>query len=485
MKKPLFLLLCLLFALVSAVAVQAASSQVDSAESLAAALQDAKVTEIFLTQDIELPAEGLPVNMEKASLTINGGGATLRATGAGLLFGPAKSTKYPVRFSALRILSEDDRPVISAASEGRDVIFTFQDIFFAGRSLVENPPGTCEFTNMECYVAKSLAGARNISFAGTNTVLRSSSTDSSSALFTVYPANTGKGESTFTLAAGSVLAMTDEASNCGGFLYNQADEMILRMYDKAQLAYMGSSCFVTGNNVHTFRLDPEAALDVRLLGSLSSPMLSLSSSFLVSKDATVRMLATENTRSVPIVYAAKSTKVSFGHALEVLLFNGCTSSSESLALRFEGGKKSLWLNQTQLVELWGAEAQAYYGALGAPSRQYRNNSGGVFKMDATMGENGAVTGLLLSDYAGDIVLSKETLSLANTRILRVAMQPRPEYFLGPDEPEKEDDGDWVKPQRTRDPLWDEDGNYIGPGSEGVTDTVYDDGNYDSGFTDDD
>lgn len=485
MKKPLFLLLCLLFALAFAVAVQA-TAQVDSAETLALALQDANVTEIRLTQDIDMPAEGLPVNMEKRSLTIDGGGATLRATGAGLLFGNAKTTKYPVSFSSIRLLSEDERPIVSAPSEGRDIIFTFQNVFFAGMYLVDNPPGTCAFTNLEGHVAKYLCSARNVSFSGTNTIARSNLIESAAALFTLYPPNTGRGESNFNLAAGSILAVVDEAANCGGFLYNQAEELILRMDETAQLIYTGSNRFATGNDISIVRLEPDATLDVRLLGSLSSPILSISGSFLVSKDATVRLLATENTRTVPIVYAAKSTKVSFGRSREVLLFNGCTEAySGGLALSFEGGKKSLWLNQTQLVEMWGASAQAYYGALGIPDRQYRNNSGGVFKLEATMGEGGAVSGLILSDYSGAIELSKETLSLTDARILRVCMQTRPEYFLGPDEPEPTEEDAWVKPERTRDPLWDEDGNYIGPGSSGVTEEVYDDGNYDDGFVDSD
>lgn len=486
MKKPLFLLLSLFFVLAIAVSVQAATSQVDSAESLAQALQDAKVTEIRLTQDIELPAEGLPVNMDKDSLSIDGGGATLRATGAGLKFGPARTTKYKVNFSSVRFLSEDDRPIISASSEGKNIIFSFQDIFFAGMSLIENPPGDCEFTNVECHVGKYLGGARNITFSGTNTIVRLNSSTSTTAMLILYPPNTGRGESWFTLSAGGTLAVGDDATNCGGFLYNQADEAIFRLDEKSQLTYDGSNCFITGNNLDIARLEPEATLNVRLLGNISAPILSVKSSFLVSKDSTVRLLATENTRTVPIVYASAGSKVSFGRAREVLLFNGCaTSASDGLSLSFEGGKKSVWLNQTQVVELWSVGAQAYYGALGMPDSQWRNGGGALFTLDATMGEGGAVSGLKVSDYSGSIELSKETLSLSQVRILRLAMEERPEYLLAPFETAPPDDGDWVKPERTRDPLWDEDGNYIGPGSSGVTEEIYDTGEYDSGFVDDD
>lgn len=460
---------------------------VHNADELRRALSDPAITHVRLMQDVELPPEGLVINDEKESLTLEGADATLYSVEKGLIVETNQKAGREIRFTSITLDADGEAPLVSVEGEGKPVAISLWGATFKGNTLVSNPTGTLTVHASALRPLVSIGVAKEILFTGETTLVRENTPQAVTGMLQMA-GDARKGGGTFTLAENCLLQVQDGSGNASGFLESLAPGGLVTLGAGSSLSFEGSGAFCTGQSLEVVRLQENAALRTDMLGNLALPLVTVHGSFLVDQGASVLLTAPENTQPLPLLLVTQGGKVSFSKPKEILLFNGCrTAAQGGLVLAYEG-KKGLWLNQTQLVELWNCESDAFIGALGTPDGQWRNGAGGVYKMDATITTEGYVTGLKVSDYTGKIELSKQTLLLQNARVLRVAMEDEPEILLAPAETPKPEGYDRPSYTRTPNPDWDEDGNFIG-GSDGGSSGgegqggSRDPSEYDSGFVD--
>lgn len=457
-KKHFLIGLLLLLMVAASVACADSWVEVEDAEGLLAALADPSATQIRLLGDVELPEEGAQVAAGRKHLKIDGAGHELWAYGFGLTFEAPSERERQVTIFDLSLRSEGDYALLRIQGEGKALAFTLQNLSFDGKQLIDNPLGDLHLENVNMDVYATIGSSRNITIAGENQWVRYGSSANTSTMLTLGSAEGRHGEGSLHLMKGATLSAEDWYEDSRAFLSNTYAGALFTIDEGAQLEYLGNGSFLTGEAFGVVRLEDSATLFAEIQGDLVDSPLSVNDTLLVSRGASLYLYAIENTRPVPLIQVYGGGKVSFTNTHEVVLINGCTQSTQaSLTLAFQE-KNGTWLNKTQLVELYGSASEITRDTYGTPDAQWRNGAGGVFKMDATVREDGSVAGLVMADYKGKVELSKETLSLAGVRALRIGDVNEPDILLTPAEtPEPEKYYASSDEDEDRELLWWEDG----------------------------
>ena len=395
-----------------------------------AAIESPTVTHIRLTNNINIPRNGVEINANKTELVIDGSGFTISSHSSNT---KSDTLRYS-RAGRLTNITITNATIIShnfhgflnvnSGSAMRNVVVTFRDINYFGPQLVYAEDSTViigsgnyTLVGGHCGKVDELAEATHIRLEGNVTIYKDAI--GKDEIFRIERAGGG-----LTVAGGAVVNVSLNRNlrkaHRAGFIHFQRSGGYLTFENDSYFNFEGNGFFQQHNDIRDLQIGERAQVHIRTHGDFKGKygIFMITGHMVVNEDAVVSLIATGNAKKDPVIQLDKKTStVTLNNPEQFFVYNSSTRGIKGHAIGLEGSADvaTVFYNGISQVAYW-RDNTSPYDNLSPPTFSFFNDDGTSFSLSSSNTKS-KVTHVGRVGYTGNTPFNNSTAFLRDVNVI--------------------------------------------------------------------
>jgi len=440
MKKTLtrtrLISLVIIFAMVIGLAVTVLSAtnwtQVGTFAEFKSALENASVTRIRLTNDIQMIRGGAEINSARTDLIIDGNGFAIHGHNSNTL---SDTLRYS-RAGRLNNISVLNTTIVSQNRNGfininsgnnfANIQVTFRGINFFGPQLINATDsnvtiGSGNYTINPgfCKTVNELAEANHIRIEEAVTIFKDA--NGKDEIFRIERAGGGI---TVTTGAYVNVSLNQNArkANRAGFVHFQRTDGYIRFENDSFFNYVGNGFFQQHRDVQEVVIGDRAQVHIRTHGNFKGcyGIFMISGHMTVGQDAIVNLIATGNTKKDPVIQLDKKTStINVNSPRQFFVYNTSTKGTKGNAIGTSSctNVANVFYNNITDVAYWRDNVSPHDN-LSTPTFSFFNNDESAFSLSSSSTRS-KVNNVGSENYHGTTQWNANTAYLRDVNVILI------------------------------------------------------------------
>jgi len=404
-----------------------AEADVSTAAEFRAAMDNATVTRINLTNDITLDKGAITMNRNKSSLVVNGNGFTITQFSSNastdLIRLNNSGNLRDITFRNMNIVGRNNSGFVFIfdGTAYRNVTVTFDGVTYNGPMLAMARDSNVVIRNSDVVLARghttstcAVIKANNITFEG-NVNLENLTTNAAELLWLK------RNGSSFVVAAGANVNVANQGNRLSGFAKFKALNGSMTFEDGSSFSYIGSGSFQAGTALNAVYIGNTTRVHIETVGDFKDgSLIEIKNGVMeVEENAVVDIIARNNSHKKPVLKFVSRCTLTVNNPESFFIYNSATKScGYGLAIGTSCcGNLQVRFNGIESLEYWRMNTSPHTSLPLATFEWVSSESSGFSAFFTFTGKK--VTNVGTENYFGATPFNATTATLSNVNVIRI------------------------------------------------------------------